>query len=130
MSVFNLRRTTLAAVIGISCAFAAPDPRPRQMAIEADHLGCALSRRWHDVENHAGAGGNIGSDFVAKAAPYGYTILGGTNANVLVVSASRRYKPVQDLTAAAKAKSGSISLASVSNGTSQHLSGERYKSLA
>src|SRR5687767_15302490 len=30
------------------------------------------------VENKPGAGGNIGSDFVAKSKPAGYTILGGT----------------------------------------------------
>ena len=30
------------------------------------------------IENKPGAGGNIGSDFVAKAKPDGYTILGGT----------------------------------------------------
>lgn len=112
------------------------------------------------VENRAGAGGNIGSDFVAKAAPDGYTILGGTisshainvslypklpydpvksfapvaligtNANVLVVGAASPYKTAQELTAAAKAKPGSISFASAGNGTSQHLSGELYKSLA
>ncbi len=112
------------------------------------------------VENRAGAGGNIGSDYVSKAAPDGYTILGGTisshainvslypklpydpvksfapialigtNANVLVVGAASPYKTVQELTAAAKAKPGSISFASAGNGTSQHLSGELYKSLA
>ncbi len=112
------------------------------------------------VENRAGAGGNIGSDYVAKAPPDGYTILGGTisshainvslypklpyepvksfapialigtNANVLVVGAASPYKTVQELTAAAKAKPGSISFASAGNGTSQHLSGELYKSLA
>ena len=112
------------------------------------------------MENRAGAGGNIGSDFVAKAAPDGYTILGGTisshainvslypklpydpvksfapvaligtNANVLVVGAASPYKTVQELTAAAKAKPGSISFASAGNGTSQHLSGELYKGIA
>jgi len=112
------------------------------------------------VENRAGAGGNIGSDYVSKAAPDGYTILGGTisshainvslypklpydpvksfapialigtNANVLVVGANSPYKTVQELTAAAKAKPGSISFASAGNGTSQHLSGELYKSIA
>ena len=112
------------------------------------------------VENRAGAGGNIGSDFVAKAAPDGYTILGGTisshainvslypklpydpvksfapvaligtNANVLVVGAASPYKTVQELTAAAKAKPGTVSFASAGNGTSQHLSGELYKSIA
>jgi tripartite-type tricarboxylate transporter receptor subunit TctC len=112
------------------------------------------------VENKPGAGGNIGSDFVAKAKPDGYTILGGTisshainpsiyakmpydavksfqpitligtNANVLVVGADSPYKTVQDVIAAAKAKPGSISFASAGNGTSQHLSGELFKSLA
>ena len=112
------------------------------------------------VENRAGAGGNIGSDYVAKAAPDGYTLLGGTisshainaslypklpydpqksfapitligsNANVLVVNASSPYKNVKDLVAAAKAKPGTISFASAGNGTSQHPSGELFKSLA
>jgi tripartite-type tricarboxylate transporter receptor subunit TctC len=112
------------------------------------------------IENKPGAGGNIGSDFVAKAAPDGHTILGGTISshaintslyskmpydpikhfqpitligmlpNVLVVNASSPYKTVQDLIAAAKAKPESIAFGSSGNGTSQHLSGELFKSLA
>ena len=112
------------------------------------------------VENKPGAGGNVGSEFVAKAAPDGYTILGGTisshainvslypklpydpvtsfqpitligtNPNILVVNASSPYKSVQDVTAALKAKPGSLSYASAGNGTSQHLSAELYKYLA
>jgi tripartite-type tricarboxylate transporter receptor subunit TctC len=112
------------------------------------------------VENKPGAGGNVGSEFVAKAAPDGYTIMGGTisshsinvslypklpydpvtsfqpitligtNPNILVVPASSPYKSVQDVTAALKAKPGSLSYASAGNGTSQHLSAELYKFLA
>ena len=112
------------------------------------------------VENKPGAGGNVGSEVVAKAAPDGYTILGGTisshsinvslyqklpydpvssfqpitligtNPNILVVNASSPYKSVQDITAALKAKPGSLSYASAGNGTSQHLSAELYKFLA
>jgi len=112
------------------------------------------------VENKPGAGGNVGSEVVAKAAPDGYTILGGTisshainvslypklpydpvtsfqpitligtNPNILVVNASSPYKSVQDITAELKAKPGSLSYASAGNGTSQHLSAELYKFLA
>ncbi|MGO4764957.1 Bug family tripartite tricarboxylate transporter substrate binding protein [Cupriavidus sp. 2KB_3] len=112
------------------------------------------------VENRAGAGGNIGSDYVAKAAPDGYTLLGGTISshainvslypkmpydpiknfqpvaligtlpNVLVVNVNSPYKSVQDVLAAAKAKPGSINFGSSGNGTSQHLAAELFANMA
>jgi tripartite-type tricarboxylate transporter receptor subunit TctC len=112
------------------------------------------------IDNKPGAGGNIGSDFVAKAAPDGHTILGGTISshaintslyakmpydpiknfqpitligmlpNVLVVNANSPYKTVKDLIAAAKAKPDAIAFGSSGNGTSQHLSGELFKNLS
>jgi tripartite-type tricarboxylate transporter receptor subunit TctC len=112
------------------------------------------------VENRPGAGGNIGSDYAAKAAPDGYTILGGTisshainaslypkmpydvvrsfapitligtNANVLVVGAQSPYRSVRDIITAAKAKPDTLAFASAGNGTSQHLAGELFKTMA
>ena len=112
------------------------------------------------IENKPGAGGNIGSDYVAKAKPDGYTILGGTisshaiNASVypnmpydpvksfepviligssplvLVAGAETPYKTLKDVIAAAKAKPGQLNFASPGTGTSPHLAGELLKTTA
>ena len=112
------------------------------------------------VENKPGAGGNVGSDFVAKAKPDGYTFLGGTISShainpslydkmpydavksfepvillgtaplVLVVNAASPYKTAADLIAAAKAKPGDIAFATAGNGTSTHIGGEMLNALA
>jgi tripartite-type tricarboxylate transporter receptor subunit TctC len=111
------------------------------------------------IENKSGAGGGMGSDLTAKAAPDGYTIQGGTisshaiNAslyaklpydpiknftpitmigsmpNILVVRADSPYRTVQDVIAAAKSKPGTINFASSGNGTSQHLSGVFFEQM-
>jgi len=103
------------------------------------------------VENRGGAGGSVGSEVASRAAPDGYTLLGGTisshainvslypkigydpvksfvpitligtNPVVLVVPASSPYKSLQDVLAASKAKPGGLSSASAGTGTSQHL---------
>ncbi len=108
------------------------------------------------VENRAGAGGNIGSDVVAKGAADGYTILMGTvgthaiNATLykkvafdaqkdfaplafagytptlLVVAANSPLKSLKDIATQAARPEG-ISFASSGNGTSGHLAGEMLK---
>ena len=112
------------------------------------------------IENKPGAGGNIGSEFVAKAKPDGYTILGGTisshainasvypnmpydavksfepiillgsNPLVLAVNANTPYKSLKEVLDAAKAKPGQLAFASPGSGTSPHLAGELLKMLA
>ncbi len=112
------------------------------------------------VENRAGAGGTIGADVVAKAAPDGYTLLLGSvsnlamapsqykslpydpnksfapiarvaaSPNILVVNPSFPVHTVKDLIALAKAKPGTINYASAGNGTSNHLTVEMLKVMA
>ena len=112
------------------------------------------------VENKAGAGGNIGSDFVAKSPPDGYTLLMGTVGthginvtlypkmpydavkdfvpvslvagvpNVLVAAPGFPVNSVNDLIDAAKKSPDKVTFASSGNGTSIHLSGELFKQLA
>ena len=112
------------------------------------------------VENRSGGGGNTGSESVAKAEPDGYTLLftapGPLTINptlygklpfdpardfvpialfaiapiVLMVHPSVPANNVPELIALAKKVPGTINFASAGNGTTNHLSGELFKSMA
>jgi tripartite-type tricarboxylate transporter receptor subunit TctC len=126
-------------------------------------VGARMTEAWGQpvlVENRTGAGGNIGADLVAKAAPDGYTIgIGsiGTHAvnvtlfskmpydavkdfapiallvdadGLLAVHPSLPVQSVADLIALARAKPGGLTYASAGAGTASHLAGELFKSMA
>ena len=112
------------------------------------------------VENRPGAGGTVGSEIVAGAPKDGYTILMGntstlaiapalyrrlpydplrdfapvalvtTTENVMVVHPSLPVRSVKDLIALAKAKPGQILYASAGSGTTSHLGGALFRSMA
>lgn len=112
------------------------------------------------VENRAGAGGNIGAEYVARATPDGQTLLFGTSGplainaslyrkinydpvksfapviqvghlpNILVVNPAVPAKNVKELIAYAKANPGKLSYASSGNGASSHLAGVLFNASA
>ena len=112
------------------------------------------------VDNKPGAGGNIGAEFVARAPADGYTLVMGTvgthaingalfakmpydmvkdfapvtliasTPNLLVVNNDVPAKNLQELIALAKAKPGQLTFGSPGIGTSVHVSGELFNSMA
>jgi tripartite-type tricarboxylate transporter receptor subunit TctC len=126
-------------------------------------IGGRMGEAWGQpvlVENRAGAGGNIGADFVAKSAPDGYTLLmGSIGTQALNASLYRNmpFDPVKDFTAIAlvieaesllalhpsvaantpaelialaRAQPGKLTCGSAGVGTTSHLACELFKSLA
>lgn len=123
-------------------------------------IGQKLGERWGVsvvVENKPGAGGNIGTAQVARAAPDGYTMVMGTigthainpslyksmpyNAiadfapitrtamvpNALVVPKDAPYNTVEELIAYGKKNPGKLTFGSSGHGSTLHMSGETFK---
>jgi tripartite-type tricarboxylate transporter receptor subunit TctC len=112
------------------------------------------------VENRFGAGGTIGTDLIAKAAPDGYTIgsvnsssmaiapalmrnvpydpltsftplgLAASNDCALAVRADSPFGSVADVVAAARARPGQLTWASAGSGTSTHMAGELFRQVS
>jgi tripartite-type tricarboxylate transporter receptor subunit TctC len=173
-------KKTLAAVAGLSLFLGAQaswaqdwPTRPVQIIVPqsagggADILTRELAARLQPllgqtivVENKPGAGGVIGTDLVARAAPDGYTLVMGAisthginpslykklsydaladfvpvalvaTAPLMVVTyPALPVKSVQELIAAAKANPGKLTFGSAGKGNSTHLAGELFQSMA
>lgn len=111
------------------------------------------------IENRAGAGANIGSEYVARAEPNGETMLMGTFGlainrflfksmkydaitdfapvslvsimpNLVVAPANAPYNTIAELIAYVKANPGKLTCATSGRGTSVHLSGELFQTVA
>jgi tripartite-type tricarboxylate transporter receptor subunit TctC len=111
------------------------------------------------IENRPGGGGNLGTEYVVRAAPDGYTLLLSSTANtvnaslynnldfnfirdiapvasisyepnIMVVNPSVPAKTIPEFIAYAKANPGKINYGSAGIGSSQHMSGELFKMMA
>ena len=173
---------TAAVLIGLAIGLASPLPasaeapypsRPIRIVVPfgpggfADIIVRLLAQRLSErtsaqviVENRPGAGGIVGVDYVAHAAPDGYTLFNGNNAilatnaalykkinfdpeadfapigligsqaNILVVNPALPAKSMGELIALAKANPGKLNFASSGHGLAAHLAGELFKAEA
>ena len=139
--------------------FVVPYPAGGATDVSARLIANKLSESWKQpvvIENKPGGGGTIGNDYVAKAAPDGYTVLVtitqiiqapslftklpfdvfkdlvpvsqiALSMVVLGVPEQQPYKTVKELIDAAKAQPGKLQYGSFGNATSAHLYGELLK---
>ncbi len=171
----NLSRSLVAGalVLGASAVWAQDYPFKNVRIIVAytpgggtDLVGRVLAKKlgeaWGQqviVENRVGAGGNIGTELMAKAAPDGYTLgiapssqaiapglyaklpfdtmrdftyvsLAASGPNILVVHPSLPVNSVKEFVALAKRRPGELTFASAGVGATTHLAGEYFKSVA
>ena len=112
------------------------------------------------IDNRGGAGGNIAAELTAKSAPDGYSVMMGTvgthainlalysklpyhpqrdftpvalvgeNPNILVINPYVPAKSIKELIALGKAKPGQLNYGSSGSGTTVHLSGELFATMA
>ena len=173
LTLLGLGLAMLAAASGnVACAHTFP-VKPVKLVVPfapgggndsfARLLGQKLGEVWKQaviIDNRAGAGGNIGTEFVTKAAPDGYTLLLGHTGTlsinpalyaklsadpqknlmpvasiasaplVLVVGIDVPVQTVNDIIALAKSKPGELTFASSGSGTGSHLTGELLQMMA
>ena len=176
-SAINRTAALLVGVAGIACMLAAQaqswPSKPVKLVVpftaggSTDTVARIVSEKLTPrlgqpvvVENKAGAGGGLGSDFVAKSAPDGYTFLVGTSSTMAIApwvytklpyNPTRDFAPVTLLGTAdiivvvhssvpirntkqlldyARGNPGKLTFASGGNGSISHLLGEYFKSMA